>query len=276
MGKTKIKKIEAENTESTVAGGDAEEGSRRLARNNSEDGRRDTEAAGPRAGERKEKKSKATQKKGITKARGKKYQAAREQIEINKLYSLNEAVGMAQKTSYSQFGGSIEAHLNTHTKGIRGLVTMPFQAGRQLTILAFGKDAESSGADIVGTEETVAGIEKGKINFDSLVTTPEWMPKLTKLARILGPKGLMPNPKNGTITTNLAKTVADLKGGKTEYKTEANGQVVHLVVGKVNQQPGEIAANIKALYNIIGRSKIKKLTLSPSMGPGVKVDLRSI
>lgn len=210
------------------------------------------------------------------KVRSKKYQQAKEAIEKNKKYPLTEAVKLSQEHSYTKFPATVEAHINTKTKNIRGLVTLPFVSGKKLTILAFGKNAEEAGADIIGTEETIAEIEKGKINFDVLVTTPEWMPKLAKAAKVLGPRSLMPNPKSGTITENLSKTIAELQQGKTEYKTESNGQVIHLAVGKVNQPAEEVAANIKVLYNTIGKSKITQIILSPTMGPGVKVDLGTI
>ncbi len=153
---------------------------------------------------------------------------------------------------------------------------MPYLSGKSLKILAFGQGAKVAGADIEGTDEVISEIDKGKINFDVLVTTPAWMPKLAKVARILGPRSLMPNPKNGTITENLEKTITELRAGKVEYKTEPNGQVIHIAVGKVDQSPDEVAANIKALYNTLGKSRVKNITLAPTMGPGVKVDLRSI
>lgn len=239
--------------------------------------------------EKKEKVSKRAKKKTITipNIRGKKYQEARGQVETNKKYSLKEAVELVQKTSYSKFPGTLEAHINTTAKNLRGLVTLPHFAGKKLTVLAFGSSAEESGADLVGTEETVEEINeqkllpgkpgsKDKINFDVIVATPDWMPKLAKVARILGPRGLMPNPKSGTVTDNLTKAIAELKTGKVEYKTEKDGQVVHMAIGKTTQDIGEVAENIKALYNILGRSKIKKITLSSTMGPGVKVELSSI
>jgi large subunit ribosomal protein L1 len=210
------------------------------------------------------------------KQRSKKYQEAIEKVDRSQEYKLAEAVKLAQETSYTKFPGTIEAHLNTNAKNLRGLVSLPFMAGKKLTILAFGKEADKSRADLVGTDETIAEIEKGKINFDLVVATPEWMMKLTKIAKILGPKGLMPNPKSGTISDNLAKTISELQAGKSEYKTESEGQVIHLAVGKTNQPTEEIASNIKTLYNTIGRSKIKRITLSSTMGPGVKVDLASI
>lgn len=283
MGKTKIKEIEIEVSKepklTEAAADDAERGvtgtgdPRRVpaASVASEDIGRGQSPAGPRA-----KKTSKKPRRGVPKYRSKKHKEAAAQVEPAQKYPLKEAVELAQKASYSKFKGTIEAHLNTSAKNLRGLVTLPHMAGKQLTVLAFGKGAEEAGADVVGTEETIAEIEKGKISFDVLVTTPEWMPKLARIARVLGPKGLMPNPKSGTITDNLAKTVAELKAGKTEYRTEPNGQVVHLPIGKVDQPTEEIAANIKVLYNIIGKSRIKKITLSPTMGPGVKVDLGTI
>lgn len=210
------------------------------------------------------------------KSRGKKYQEKTELVDKNQAYPLEEAIELAQQTSYSKFPGSLEIHINTQFKNIRGTVSLPHTVGKNLTILAFGNNAKEAGADIVGTDETIDQIAKGKINFQAIVATPEWMPKLATVAKVLGPRGLMPSPKNDTVTENLAKAVLELKGGKTEYKTESQGQVIHLLIGKVDQPKEEIKANIKALYNNIGRSKITKITLSSTMGPGVKVNPSSI
>jgi large subunit ribosomal protein L1 len=214
--------------------------------------------------------------KKVAKIRSKKHQEMAEKVERNKKYSLTEAVKLVKETSYSKFDGSIEAHINTTLKALRGFVTMPFSKGKKLTILAFGDEAKKSGADIIGSDETIEEIVKGKINFDVVITTPFWMPKLAKAAKILGPRGLMPNPKSGTISDNLEKVVTELQGGKTEYKCEANGKVIHLIVGKVSQPDEEIIANVKILLSTIGKSKMDKVTLSSTMGPGVKVDLGSI
>lgn len=228
-------------------------------------------------GEKKQE-SEKTKKPAVlsVKPRSKKYQQALKKIDRGKKYPLLEAIKLAQAVSYTKFPASLEAHLNTNFKNLRGLVSLPHFTGSQLKILVFGDGAKEAGADLVGSEETLEEIAKGKINFDVVVATPPWMPKLAKVAKILGPKGLMPNPKNETITTNLAKTVANLKGGKIEYKTESNGQVIHLAVGKVSQPAEEITANLKVLLNHLGRSKVIKLTIAPTMGPGVKVDLASI
>ncbi len=219
---------------------------------------------------------------GTHKTRSKKYLEKLAGVDRDKNYKLNEAIELAQKSSYTDFIGTVEVHINTAQKNLRGLASLPFAAGKKLVILAFGPstslgiDKEFMDGVIVGDDNTIEEINKGKINFDVVVTTPEWMPKLAKVSRILGPRGLMPNPKSGTITDNLNKAVSELQTGKVEYKTEPNGKVIHMAVGKVNQDPTEISANIKALYNTLGRSRVKKITLSPTMGPGVKVDISSI
>ncbi|OGE30419.1 hypothetical protein A2631_01215 [Candidatus Daviesbacteria bacterium RIFCSPHIGHO2_01_FULL_44_29] len=197
-------------------------------------------------------------------------------VERVRKYPLTEAIDLAKQTSYTKFPTTLAVHINTSQAGVRGLVTLPFAAGKKLRVLAFGKGASESGADLVGTDETVAAIEKSKIDFDVVVATPDWMPRLAKVARVLGPRGLMPNPKSGTITDNLAKAVAELQSGKTEYKTEPNGKVIHLGVGKAEQSTAEIAANIKTLFTTIGKSRVQQLVIAPTMGLGVKIDPASI
>jgi large subunit ribosomal protein L1 len=222
------------------------------------------------------KKSDPKDKKTSKPSHSKKYLATVEKVDKSKAYSLNEAVDLAKSVSYSKFEGTLEIHINTAAKGIRGLVMLPYASGKKLRILAFGKGAEESGADLIGDDDALKELEKGKVNCDVIVTTPEWMPKLARAAKVLGPRGLMPNPKNGTISTDLKKVIAELQGGKTEYKSEAKANVVHLAMGKVSQPTEELSANVKILLNTIGKSRIKKVTLSPTMGPGVKLDLSSI
>jgi large subunit ribosomal protein L1 len=226
---------------------------------------------------KKAKKSKASQKKGVAKYRSVKYKAASEKVEKSKKYALPAAIELAKETSYSKFDGSLELHLKTNAKNIRGLVSLPFASGKKLKILAFGKGAADSGADIVGDDAKLNEIIRGiTSSFDVIVTTAEWMPKLARAAKILGPRGLMPSPKNGTITENLKKAVEEIQSGKVEYKTEKNGSVIHLTVGKTSQLSEEIAQNTKILFNTIGKTKIKKAVISPSMGLGIKVDLATI
>ena len=231
----------------------------------------DEHAAPPRDDQRKK-----TQKPGKAKPRSKKYQEKVLDLDRNKTYPIDEAIDMAKKLSYSKFTGSLEAHINTVQTGIRGLVSLPFASGKKLKIIAFGDKAEKSGADIVGSDEVIEEINKGKVNFDLVITTPDWMPKLAKVAKYLGPKGLMPNPKNGTITEDLKKAVEGFQSGKTEYKTEAKAPIIHLALGKLNQPTEELSANIKTLLQTLGKTRIKKVSLSPTMGPSVKVDLAYI
>lgn len=226
--------------------------------------------------EKKTKASKATQKKGKAKYRSKKYLEAAEKVEKSKRYALSEAIDLAKLTSYTKFDGSLELHLGTNSKNIRGLVSLPFASGKKLKVLAFGKGAEDSGADIVGDDDKLNEIIRGITGFDVIVTTAEWMPKLARAAKVLGPRGLMPSPKNGTITNDLKKAVSEIQSGKVEYKTQKDSQVIHLMVGKVSQDTNEVAQNTKILFNAIGKTKIKKAVISPSMGLGVKVDLQSI
>ncbi|HLC88181.1 MAG TPA: hypothetical protein VJG66_03970 [Patescibacteria group bacterium] len=225
---------------------------------------------------KKTKASKAAVKKGKAKYRSVKYKAAAEKVEKSKKYPLTEAIEAAKNSSYSKFDGSLELHINTNVKNARGLVSLPYASGKKLKVLAFGKGAEDSGADIIGDDAKLNEIIRGVTAFDVIVTTAEWMPKLARAAKVLGPRGLMPSPKSGTITTDLKKAVTEIQSGKVEYKTQKDSKVIHLSVGKVSQNPDEIAANIKILFNAIGKTKVKKAVISPSMGMGVKVDLQSI
>lgn len=208
--------------------------------------------------------SKKPQKPGKARERGKKYQEVSKDLDRTKTYPLNEALDIVKKLSYSKFDATLEAHINTASVGIRGLVSLPFASGRKLRILAFE-----------GEEKTIEEISKGKVDFDLIITTPEWMPKLTKVARILGPRGLMPNPKNGTIADDLKKAAESFQAGKTEYKTESKAPVMHIAMGKLTQPNEELAANIKTLLQTLGKSRVKKVSLSPTMGPAIKLDLSS-
>ncbi len=223
--------------------------------------------------EKAEEPKKKSQKPGKAKPRSKKYQEISEDLDRTKAYPLNEALDLVKKLSMTKFTGTLETHINTISTGMRGLVSLPFASGKKLRIVVFGGEAEGA---TTGTEATIDEISKGKLDFDLVITHPTWMPKLAKAAKILGPRGLMPNPKNGTIATDLEKAVSGFAAGKTEYKTESKAAVIHLAVGKLNQPNEELAANIKVLLTTLGKSRYKKVTLSPTMGPGVKLDLASI
>lgn len=232
--------------------------------------------------------SKPSKKKAPKLSRSKSYQAkvkelngepaeGEEAVDFRtKSYKVTDAIELVKRSSYSKYTGTLEAHINTASIGIRGTISLPFATGRSMKVAAFGKGAETSGADIVGDDALLDTIKKGKIDFDVLITTAEWMPKFAPLARVLGPKGLMPNPKNGTITADLKKAVESYQAGKTEYKTESKAAVMHLALGKLDQPTEELAANIKTLLQTLGKSRVKKVTLAPTMGPSVRLDLGSI
>jgi len=195
-----------------------------------------------------------------TRVRGKKYQAARKLIDINKYYSLKEAVALVKKASISKFDGKIEAHVTTIEAGNIGEITFPH--------------LETVSKKIVILNDTIlAEIKDGKIDFDILIATPVTMGKLLPFARVLGPRGLMPNPKAGTLTDKPEEAVKRLSVAKTMVKTEKQSPAIHLVVGKVSQPEVELIANIEELIKVVKPTKIKKLVLCPTMGPGIKVEI---
>ncbi|MCW1949487.1 MAG: hypothetical protein KIH89_003560 [Candidatus Shapirobacteria bacterium] len=197
----------------------------------------------------------------IAKVRGKKYQTAKKKVDVNKYYSLKEAISLVKETSFSKFEGKIEAHVTTYDVGNVGEITFPH--------------LETASKKIVVLNDTIlAEIKNGQVNFDILIATPATMPKLLPFARVLGPKGLMPNPKNGTLTDDPETSVKRLSVAKTIVKTEKKAPIVHIVVGKVSQSVEELAANIEELIKVVKTNKIKKLALCATMGPCVKVEIK--
>ena len=198
----------------------------------------------------------------VAKKRSKKYLAAKAKVDINKYYSLNEAVKLVKETSISKFEGKIEAHLTVFDIGNVGEITFPHM--------------ETADKKVVILNDTIlAELKDGKINFDILIATPSTMPKLLPLARILGPKGLMPNPKNGTLTDKPEDSLKKLSVAKTILKTEKKAPVIHIIVGKISQKDEEIEANINELIKVVKANKIKKLALCATIGPCVKVNINA-
>ena len=194
----------------------------------------------------------------VAKKRSKKYLAAKAKIDVNKYYLLKEAVELVKETSFSKFEGKIEAHVTILDIGNVGEINFPH--------------LETSSKKVVILNDTIlAELKDGKINFDILIATPATMPKLLPLARILGPKGLMPNPKNGTLTDKPEESLKKLSAAKTNLKTEKKAPVLHTIVGKISQKDEEIIDNIKELIKVIKANKIKKLVLCSTIGPSVKV-----
>lgn len=194
------------------------------------------------------------------KIRGKKYQAAKKKIDVTKYYPLKDAVKLVKETSISKFDGRVEAHINVVDSGDLGEIVFPH--------------LEATSKKVVILNDTVlAQIKDGKINFDVLIATPATMPKLLPFARTLGPKGLMPNPKSGTLTDKPEDAVKKLSVAKTVVRTEKKAPVVHILVGKVSQPAEELAANIAQLIEVVKPQKIKKLAICATMGPSVKIEV---
>ena len=226
--------------------------------------------------------------------KSKKYTEALSKIEKGKLYSLEEAVKLVKETSVSKFDGTVEiaVRLNLDTKKndqqLRGAIVLPYGTGKTKKVLVLAKGdaakaATEAGADFVGDVDMITKIEKENwFDFDVIIATPEMMPMLGKLGKVLGPKGLMPNPKTGTVTMDTKKAVEDVKKGRVEYRTDSYANV-HAIVGKVSFDDEKLVANVKAFMDVIIKSKpqaakgiyLKGVSLASTMGPGVKVDLAS-
>lgn len=220
---------------------------------------------------------------------GKKLRKAAELIEKDKQYAIKDALELATKTSTTKFDATVELHINLNVdprqadQNIRDNVTLPSGTGKTIRVAALVEAddeaaAKKAGADITDQDQLLKAIEKGQIEFDVLVSTPALMPKLGKHARTLGPKGLMPNPKSGTVTTDVAKAVQQAKAGRVEYRVDSTG-IVHLGVGKVSFGADKLMANTQAIFDSIKSNKpssikgnyVRAITVSSTMGPGIKV-----
>lgn len=222
--------------------------------------------------------------------RGKKYQAAAKNIEKGKLYSLDEALKLATETSPVKFDASVEVHVRLGVdprqadQNIRSTVALPHGTGKDIRVAVFAPEddhanAKKAGADIIGDEEFLKQLDKEELNFDILVTTPQYMPKLSKYARLLGPRGLMPNPKSGTVATDVAKAVKEAKAGKVEYRVDKQA-IVHLSIGKVSFGVEKLSENASAFFTSLNAQKpsslkgvyVKTIAVTTTMSPGIKVE----
>lgn len=241
---------------------------------------------------------KVAQKQNPTRSRlerrGKNYRKVAEQIEKNKAYTLAEALELATKTSVGKFDGTVELHVNLNVdprqadQNIRGTVTLPEGTGKNVRVAVFAdaannEKAKKAGADLVGEEDFLKLLDKEQLDFDVLISTPQNMAKLGKYARLLGPRGLMPNPKSGTVTTNVAKAVEEAKAGRVEYRVDKQA-IVHQGIGKVSFGTAKLGNNAKVFIDNLNQNKpasikgalIKGVTVSTTMGPGIKVDTASL
>lgn len=223
-------------------------------------------------------------------AYGKKYKQVKTLVEVEKKYSMEDAIALAKKVSYSKFVGTLNVAVKTfadpkyNDQQIRGTAVLPHGTGKTVRIAAYVSDdqiaeAKSAGADVAGNAEILKDIESGKINFDVLITTPDMMRELARVAKILGPKGIMPSPKAGTVTQDVAATIDEVKKGRIEFRLDKTGNI-HAPLGKLSFDDEKLLDNLKALMKAIEEHKpvgvkgklIKKVALSPTMGPGIFVD----
>jgi large subunit ribosomal protein L1 len=222
---------------------------------------------------------------------GKKYQEAAKQVERATVYEPADAIALVKKTATAKFDETIECHIRTGCDGrhadqqIRGAVVLPNGTGRVTRVLVFAKgdklaEAEAAGADFVGGDELIPKIQnEGWLDFDVVVATPDMMGVVGRLGKVLGPKGLMPNPKAGTVTMNVAQAISDIKAGKVEYRLD-KANIIHVPVGKASFTEEQLADNFQALMNAIIKAKpsttkgqyLKSVTLTSTMGPGVKIN----
>ena len=223
--------------------------------------------------------------------RGKKYVEAAKAIDRAALYDVNEAVALVKKAAVAKFDETIEVHIRTGCDGrhadqqIRGAVVLPHGTGKQVRVLVFAKNAKAdearaAGADFVGAEELIPKIQnEGWLDFDVVVATPDMMGVVGRLGRVLGPKGLMPNPKAGTVTMDVTKAIQDIKAGKIEYRLDKTN-IIHVPVGKASFTEEQLADNFQTLIDAINKAKpaavkgqyLKTVTLTSTMGPGVKIN----
>jgi large subunit ribosomal protein L1 len=221
---------------------------------------------------------------------GKKFEEAAKLVDKSKEYVLSEAVNLVKQTAKAKFDETVELHIKLgidpkqSDQTVRGTVTLPNGIGktRKVAVLAKGekqKEAQNAGADKIGAEDLIEEISKGALDFDILVATPDIMKDLSKVAKILGPKGLMPNPKSGTVTFEIGTAVNELKKGRVEYKNDSFG-IIHVPVGKVSFASEKLAENVKSLFEAVLKAKpssskgqyIKSVSISSTMGPGIYVD----
>jgi large subunit ribosomal protein L1 len=224
-------------------------------------------------------------------AHNKRINKARANVDRAKVYSVADAVKVIKANATAKFDETIEVAMNLGVdprhadQQVRGVVSLPNGTGRNVRVAVFAKDAKAeearkAGADIVGAEDLVAKVQEGFVDFDRVIATPDMMGLVGRLGKVLGPKGLMPNPKVGTVTPNVAQAVKDSKGGAVEFRVEKAG-IIHAGVGKASFNEQAIAENVEAFITAVAKAKpsgakgtyIKKISLSSTMGPGVKIDL---
>lgn len=233
-------------------------------------------------------------KEKIKKIRSQRYDSLVKTVDKSKLYPLSEAIEIVKKTSSLKFDSTIEVHITLNIdpsrteQQVRGTVVLPHGTGKQPKILVFTSNPDKALLDlgiVLGDKQTISDIEKtAKLEYDKVIATPEMMPPLGPIAKILGPKGLMPNPKTGTVTTDLRKTIQDLKAGMVEFRTDPQAAVIHSIIGKSSFESAKLQENLKVLLEAVSQSRpksakgelISSVYLTSTMGPSVRIDLKSL
>ncbi len=205
-----------------------------------------------------------------TSSRSEKYLEKTKLIDPAKMYSLAEALKILPDLSLSSFDETVELHINTTDTGISGSVILPHGTGKKTRV------AIAEGTNAAALDELIKKVEKGIIDFDILIATPDVMPKLARLAKTLGPRGLMPNPKNGTISTKPQEIAKKYEGGQINYKTESKFPLIHLSVGKISFGEKKLSENIKSIFVTLSEKQLKNVTLKSTMSPGIKIDLATL
>jgi large subunit ribosomal protein L1 len=226
--------------------------------------------------------------------RGKKFAAARAHVGVDRTYSIEDAIPLVQKVKFAKFDETVDMSLRLGVdpkhadQMVRGTVVLPHGLGKSKRVLAIAggekqKEAQEAGADVVGGEELVEKIQGGFMDFDAVVATPDMMRAVGKLGKVLGPRGLMPNPKTGTVTTDIARAVKEIKAGKVEFRVDKTG-IIHAPLGKMSFQANALVENAHALVDSIVKAKpaaakgkyLRSVTVSSTMGPGVRIDTTHI
>jgi large subunit ribosomal protein L1 len=227
-------------------------------------------------------------------ASGKRVRNAREGIDRNKSYSLDEAVKLVKSRASAKFDETIEVAMNLGVdprhadQMVRGVVSLPNGTGRAVRVGVFARgdkadEAKSAGADVIGAEDLVEAVQKGEINFDRCIATPDMMPLVGRLGKVLGPRGLMPNPKVGTVTNDVAEAIKAAKGGAVEFRVEKAG-IIHAGIGKASFDEPQLVENIRAFTDAVQKARpsgakgtfIQRVAVSSTMGPGVRVDTTTL
>lgn len=231
-----------------------------------------TETAGSETEEKAEKKVKKAKKEKFQTKRAKphssKYMDALKLVDRNKTYTLKEALVILPKLKTAKFDETVELHINTHEKGVSGSLTLPHGTGKKMRV-----EIADHSVDPKHVEELVKKITAGQVDFDILIATPDTMSHLAKIARVLGPKGLMPNPKNGTVHPKPTEAAKKFEGGQINFKTEAKASIIHMTVGKVSFEEKQLSDNIKAIFQAVQTKNIKNVTLKSTMSPGIKLSI---